>query len=136
MKTLLLIFLLTLSLIASQKEHVRKIPGYMIDEKNYGLIDSKKAFFVIGSPKYGTMKENFAFAKKEDAQEYVKKRGGCVVNYEEYINMTDEDVEEYVKKHGIVIEKKEDNNTTKTKVDINNTGSDIYNKENLKKYKF
>lgn len=132
MKTLLLIFLLTLSLIASQKEHVRKIPSYIIDAKSMVLVDAKKAFFILGSQKYGTMKENFAFGKKEDAQEYVKRRGGCVVDYETYINMTDEEIKEYVKEHGIVIEKKE----LKKKIDTNTTNSDIYNKENMKKYKF
>jgi len=131
MKTLLLIFLLVLSLIASE-EDARKMPSYVIDTKSMSLIDSKKAFFIIGSRKYGTMKENFAFAKKEDAERYVKKNGGSVVDYNTYIKMDDKAVNEYVKKHGITIEKK----VTKKKTDVNNTNSDIYNKENMKKYKF
>ena len=140
MKTALLIFLLALSLIASQKENARKIPSYIIDAKNYGLLDAKQAFFVIGSPKYGTMKENFAFVKKEDADEYVKKHGGCVVDYKTYVKMDDKAVDEYVKKHGVVLKKKEikekiDTNTTKT-IEKNTPKSDIYNKENMKKYKF
>jgi len=90
------------SLVASERE----IPSYIVDAKNYSLVDAKKAFFIIGSSKYGIMKENFAFSYKKDAEEYVKKRGGCVIDYKTYINMDDKAVDEYVKKHGIKIEKK------------------------------
>ncbi|MCW8954321.1 MAG: nitrous oxide reductase accessory protein NosL [Sulfurimonas sp.] len=138
MKTTLLIFLLILSLNASQEEHKRKIPSHIVDAKEYILVDSKKAFFILGSHKVGTMKEYFAFIKKEDAEEHVKKYGGCVVDYDTYAKMDDKEVEEYVKEHGIVAEKEKSakavdaNNTA----DTNTTESDIYNKENMQKYKF
>ncbi|OHD97288.1 MAG: hypothetical protein A3E21_07085 [Sulfurimonas sp. RIFCSPHIGHO2_12_FULL_36_9] len=93
MKTTLLIFLIALSLIASEKKDIVtkdslvKKPTYIIDAKNYGLIDAKNAFFVINSHKYGTMQESFAFAEEKDAKEHVEKYGGSVVNYETYIKL-------------------------------------------------
>ena len=98
---------------------------------------SKNAFFVLGNPKHGTMKKNFGFANKKGAEEYIKKNGGCVVDYATYVKMTDEDIEEYVKEHGVerevIIKPIKDTNVT---VDKNGTNSDMYNKENMKKYKF
>lgn len=93
MKIALLIFLITLSLIASEKKDIVakdslvKNPTYIIDAKNYELIDAKKAFFVIDSHKYGTMQDSFAFANEEDAKEHVKTYGGSVVDYETYIKL-------------------------------------------------
>ena len=96
MKTILLLFLITISLIASEEqstgEDVKKtnkteVPKYIVDPNTFRLVDSKKAFYIIGSKKYGTMKENFAFATKEDAEKYVKKNGGSVVDYNTYISI-------------------------------------------------
>lgn len=131
MKSLLLMILLTFSLMAAEEGYERKIPNFVIDNKSIKLIDSKKAFFILGNRKYGTMKKNFAFARKEDAQKYVERTGGCVVDYQTYLKMDDKDVEEYVKKHGITIEKKVEEKKEKKGLE-----SDIYNKENMKKYKF
>jgi hypothetical protein len=86
MKTLLLTFLMVISLIASEKEEIK----YIVDAKNYGLVAAKEAFYVIDSHKYGTMQEYFAFAKEEDASEHVKKYGGSVVNYETYLKLKEE----------------------------------------------
>jgi len=91
-KAILLIFLLAISLIASEKEvtkaqNTKQELNYIIDAKNYGLIDAKKAFFVINSHKYGTMQDYFAFAEEKDAKEHVQKYGGSVVNYETYIKL-------------------------------------------------
>ncbi len=83
MKTMILLFLLSISLIASQ----RQMPKYVVDAKNYGLVESTKAFYIIGSKKYGIMKESFAFSKEKDAQDYVEKNGGSVVDYDTYIEM-------------------------------------------------
>ena len=135
MKTLILIFLFALSLVALEKEYVRKIPTYVIDTKSMGMINAKQAFYIIGNSKHGMMKDNFAFFAKEDAQAYISSRGGCVVDYETYVKMNDADIQEYVKEHGVVIEKKE----IVKKVDKNNTkdpSSDVYSKENMNKYKF
>lgn len=93
MRTALLIFLVAISLIASEKKEVVKTngavqkPNFIIDAKNYGLIDAKKAFYVINSRKYGTMQESFAFATEEDAKQHVKQYGGSVVDYETYIKL-------------------------------------------------
>ncbi|HEY9203659.1 MAG TPA: nitrous oxide reductase accessory protein NosL [Sulfurimonas sp.] len=86
MKTLLLIFLMVISLIASEKEEIK----YIVDAKNYGLVAAKDAFYVIDSHKYGTMQEYFAFAKEEDATDHVKKYGGKVVDYETYQKLQQE----------------------------------------------
>lgn len=86
MKTLLLTFLMVLSLIASEKEEIK----YIVDAKNYGLVAAKDAFYVIDSHKYGTMQEYFAFAKEEDANDHVKKYGGKVVDYETYQKLQQE----------------------------------------------
>lgn len=95
MKTILLMFLLALALVASEQKEAPKaqsateVPNYIIDAKNYSLIDAKKAFYVIDTNKYGTMQEHFAFANEKDAQEYVEKNGGSVVDYETYIKMNE-----------------------------------------------
>jgi len=86
MKTLLLTFLMVISLIASEKEEMK----YIVDAKNYGLVAAKDAFYVIDSHKYGTMQEYFAFAKEEDANDHVKKYGGKVVDYETYQKLQQE----------------------------------------------
>jgi len=95
MKTLLLIFLTTISLIASQEESAQTQSTteeikYIVDAKNYGLVAAKDAFYVIDSHKYGTMQEYFAFAKEEDANDHVKKYGGKVVDYETYQKIKEE----------------------------------------------
>jgi len=89
MKTLLLTFLIAISLIASEKEaaptqSIKEEIKYIIDAKNYGLVAAKDAYYVIDSHKYGTMQEYFAFANEEDANDHVKKYGGKVVDYETY----------------------------------------------------
>jgi nitrous oxide reductase accessory protein NosL len=93
-KTILLIFLLSISLIALDKEvpkvqNTKQELSYIIDAKNYGLIDAKKAFFVVNSHKYGTMQDYFAFAEEKDAKEHVEKYGGSVVDYETYMKFDD-----------------------------------------------
>jgi len=91
MKKALLIVLVALSLVSSQAAEKtsnnatqKTIPDYLVDAKSFGLIDAKSAFFIINSRKYGVMKDHFAFAKEEDAKEYVKINGGEVLTYEEY----------------------------------------------------
>lgn len=95
MKSLLLTLLITISLVASQKEttptqSVKEEIKYIVDAKNYGLVAAKDAFYVIDSRKYGTMQDQFAFAKEEDANDHVKKYGGSVVNYETYQKLQEE----------------------------------------------
>ena len=131
MKTIIMIILITISIFASQND-ARKIPEYVIGAKSMGLIKAKDAFFIIGSRKYGIMKDTFAFSSKKNAEEYIKKTGGCVVDYNTYIKMDDKEVEKYVKEHGIVIVK--DTNTTKP-IKKSKPASGIYSKENMKKYR-
>ncbi|MCF6331213.1 MAG: hypothetical protein L3I99_06670 [Sulfurimonas sp.] len=138
MKIILIITLLCISIFAQQKQYVREIPKYVVGVKSLSLFDSKKAFFVIGAYKYGLMMDTFAFRHKGNAQEYIKKYGGCVVDYETYVKMDDEAVKKHVKKHGIVIPK--DMNTTKlikkSKSDSNiSSKTDIYSKEKLQRYR-
>ncbi|MDD3506140.1 MAG: nitrous oxide reductase accessory protein NosL [Sulfurimonas sp.] len=93
MKTILFICLVVVSLISSeiqggtQTQIEQEEVKYIIDAKNYGLVDAKDAFYVIDSHKYGTMQDYFAFARQEDAKEHVKKYGGSVVDYETYTKM-------------------------------------------------
>lgn len=95
MKTLLLPFLIAISLVASQQEStptqsVKEEIKYIVDAKNYGLVAAKDAFYVIDSHKYGTMQEYFAFANEEDANDHVEKYGGKVVDYETYQKLQEE----------------------------------------------
>lgn len=60
MKTILLTFLIAISLVASEKEatqtqSVQEEIKYIVDAKNYGLVAAKDAFYVIDSHKYGTI---------------------------------------------------------------------------------
>jgi len=144
MKTILIIILLTISIFATQKEYVRDIPKNVVDLNSLAFIDSKKAFFIIGNDKYGSMKKSWAFKNKEIAQKYAEMHGGCIIDYETYVKMDDKAVEEYVKEHGIVI--KRDTNVTKPiksskpSVDKNSNSvkktksyEDIYSIETLRK---
>lgn len=96
MKSVLLMFLVAVSLIASeikegtQSQSAQEEIKYIIDAKNYGMISAKDAFYVIDSHKYGTMQDHFAFATKEDAREHVEKHGGSVVSYEDYMKIKED----------------------------------------------
>ncbi len=90
MKTTLILFLLSISLLASQTQtdensNTTEIPQYMVDAKTFSMINSTEAFYIIGGSKYGIMTKRVAFAKKEDAEEYAKTHGGEVVDYTTYI---------------------------------------------------
>ena len=53
------------------------------------LVDAKTAIWVIGGSKQGVMTEvpKWAFAKKDDAQKFVKENGGRITNFDEALNM-------------------------------------------------
>ncbi len=53
------------------------------------LIDAKAATWVIGGNKPGTMTQipKWAFARKEDARNFVKASGGRVTNFDEALNL-------------------------------------------------
>lgn len=53
------------------------------------LVDAKTAIWVIGGSKQGVMTEvpKWAFAKKDDAQKFVKENGGRITNFDEALNL-------------------------------------------------
>ena len=58
------------------------------------LIDAEKAFWVIGGEKLGVMSKRgkWAFAKKEDAETFVKKNGGSLADFETAMKAAYEDM--------------------------------------------
>lgn len=63
-----------------------KIPQnvQVVDTKTLKFIDAKTAFYVLSSKVEGTMTDNskYAFAKEEDAKEFISKNGGDIVDFE------------------------------------------------------
>ena len=57
------------------------------------FIEAKKAFYVVGSKKKGTMSRvsKYAFANKTDAQMFIKKYGGKITSYDEAIKIAEKD---------------------------------------------
>ena len=55
----------------------------VVDVKSLKFIDAKDAYYVVGSKKKGTMSmvSKYAFANKSDAQEFVKKFGGNITDF-------------------------------------------------------
>ncbi|MEA2091769.1 MAG: nitrous oxide reductase accessory protein NosL [Campylobacterota bacterium] len=64
----------------------------VIDASTQKLIDAKEAFYVLGSKVKGTMSKvsKLAFASKDDADKFVKKHKGRVVDFEEALNSAKE----------------------------------------------
>jgi len=58
------------------------------------LIDAEKAFWVIGGEKPGVMSKRgkWAFAKKEDAEAFMKKNGGSAADFETAMKAAYEDM--------------------------------------------
>ncbi len=65
----------------------------VVDVKSLKFIDAKKAYYVVGSDKMGTMTYNskYAFKSFDDAKEFVKLYGGKIVNFLEAYETTKED---------------------------------------------
>ena len=61
----------------------------VVDTNSLKLIDAKKAFYVVGSSKEGTMSpiSKYAFSTKEEALGFQKKFGGEVHNFEETLKI-------------------------------------------------
>jgi len=59
-----------------------------VDANTLQWIDSKDAFFVVGSSKPATMSHisKYAFKNKKDAQEFAKKYGGEMMRFDELFN--------------------------------------------------
>jgi len=63
----------------------KKLTNYrVVDNTTLKFIDSKKAFFVVGSKKPGTMSvvSKYAFGTKDAALKFAKMNGGEVMNFE------------------------------------------------------
>ena len=77
----------------------------VVDAKTLKFIDSKNAFFVVGSSKPGTMSmvSKYAFSKKSDAQKFANKNGGKILKFNElYLS-----VKKSLKKEMMMVSKKQ-----------------------------
>lgn len=76
----------------------------VVDIISLEFIDSKKAFFVVGSSKKGTMSmvSKYAFKFNEDAQKFAKNFGGKVVKFDEVLEIAKSELA----KDNTMIEKK------------------------------
>lgn len=61
----------------------------VVDTNSLKFIDATKAFYVIGSSKEGTMSSvsEYAFSKKEEAQNFQKEFGGAIHNFNESLKL-------------------------------------------------
>ena len=67
----------------------------VVDTNSLKLIDAKKAFYVIGSSKEGTMSSisEYAFLKKEEAEKFKQEFGGTINNFDESLKLAKERLE-------------------------------------------
>jgi len=61
----------------------------VVDVTSLKFIDASKAFYVVGSRQKGTMTRvsKYAFMKKEDAQNFTKRYGGKIMNFEKTVEL-------------------------------------------------
>ncbi len=64
------------------------------DYNTKDLIDAEKAYWVLGGSKMGVMtkRAKWAFAKKEDAEKFIKENGGELITFEDAIMAAYEDM--------------------------------------------
>ncbi len=69
------------------------------DYNTKDLIDAEKAYWVLGGNKMGVMtkRAKWAFAKKEDAEKFMKENGGELITFEEAIKAAYEDMHQDTK---------------------------------------
>jgi copper chaperone NosL len=74
--------------LKAKKEQITQV--LVVDAKTIKLIDAKKAFYVVGSKKPGTMSmtSKYAFENEDDAKEFHEKNGGKILNYENTYALT------------------------------------------------
>lgn len=72
--------------LKGQKDKLKKI--MVVDVPSLKFIDAKKAYYVIGSSKKGTMTmtSKYAFADKAEAEKFAKENGGTVGSFEDAYN--------------------------------------------------
>jgi len=78
----------------------KKLTNYkVVDNTTLKFIDSKKAFFVVGSKKPGTMSvvSKYAFGTKTAAQKFATQNGGKIMNFEELYKMVEDSLEKDMK---------------------------------------
>jgi len=86
-----------LELVSKFARGVTKI--YVGDYQTKELIDAETAFFAIGGDKGGVMAKTatWAFAKKEDAEKYVKEHGGAIGSFGDALNAGYKDISDGIK---------------------------------------
>jgi copper chaperone NosL len=80
--------------IDMENNKTRKVKSILVADYNTKeLINAKKAFWVIGGDKKGvmTMTPKWAFAKKEDAEQFIKESGGELSTFETALKLAGED---------------------------------------------
>jgi len=94
-------------LVVDMKEHKIETKDIkVVDAKSEKLIDASTAFYVVGSSVKGTMSRvsKLAFAKKEDAEEFMKKYAGELLSFEKTLLLANNSLESDIAK---VMKKKE-----------------------------
>lgn len=68
----------------------------VVDVKSLKFIDAKKAFYVLGSNVKGTMTSvsKYAFAKKEDAEAFIKEHGGEITDFSTLLKIAKKNLEQ------------------------------------------
>ena len=71
----------------------------VVDNDSLKFIDSKKAFFVVGSKKPGTMSvvSKYAFGSKNSADNFASKNGGKVMKFNELYKLVEKSLEKDMK---------------------------------------
>ncbi len=71
-----------LTTLRGKKDRVEQI--MVVDVPSLQYIDAKKAYYVVGSKKKGTMTANskYAFAQKEAAEQFAAQNGGAITDFD------------------------------------------------------
>ncbi len=72
----------------------------VVDTNSFQFIDAKKAFYVLGSHKKGTMSpvSKYAFSTKQEAEAFAKENGGTVSDFTGALELAKKDFSPEVKK--------------------------------------
>jgi copper chaperone NosL len=100
----------------------------VVDTNSLKFIDAKKAFYVVGSSKQGTMSSvsKYAFALEEEAKSFQKEFGGEIHNFDDTLNIAKNELE------------KEDTELNEKRIPMAQKGKKIFesmcNTENINKF--
>ena len=83
----------SLHCLVASTDHKLPSDAKVVDTQSLKFNDAKKAYYVVGSTKRGTMSVNskYAFLNKEDAENFSKKYGGDIVGFEKAYAIARED---------------------------------------------